>query len=298
MMDQRGLRVLHVEDEAGPAALVELMLDEATGVEIAYHQHAASKTEAVAAVTDDGPWDVVLLDMRLPDSEGFDTLESVLVHAPDSAVVMLTSESGVEVGLDALGHGASEFLAKSALTVDALTQSVRFAIERKAYEIELRRLGDTDALTGLANRRALEHYFVRCAATAERSDAAILVAVVDVDSFKSVNDAHGHAVGDECLRSVAAVLGDTVRASDLVARVGGDEFVVCAPGVPPSSIDVLAERLEAVSATPIPVQAATVRCSVGIAVGDGSNALDTLLAAADKQMYERKQTQKLQDHNG
>jgi PAS domain S-box-containing protein len=102
--------------------------------------------------------------------------------------------------------------------------------DRRRFELELRHVADHDALTGLFNRRRFEEELCRESAVAARHGRSGAVLVVDLDNFKFVNDTYGHGVGDEVLRGVGAVLTRRVRASDVVARIGGDEFAVLLAG--------------------------------------------------------------------
>ncbi|MDL5600407.1 sensor domain-containing diguanylate cyclase [Bacillus subtilis] len=104
-------------------------------------------------------------------------------------------------------------------------------VERlQAANAELAKLALTDSLTGLSNRRAILSEFSRLFALAQREQKYVLVAVIDLDGFKGINDTYGHQAGDQLLRGVAAQLQACLRASDILGRTGGDEFVVIALG--------------------------------------------------------------------
>jgi diguanylate cyclase (GGDEF)-like protein len=146
-------------------------------------------------------------------------------------------------------------------------------------------LASTDPLTGIPNRRA---YLDRVAAAVD--DAAwghqTVVCLVDLDGFKSVNDAGGHAAGDFLLRSVATALGGAVRETDTVARLGGDEFAVLADVSVTFSGDMLAERLrQAVAAVGA---ASGVTASVGVAEVQPGDDVEDLMHRADAAMYRSK----------
>ncbi|MCD0417604.1 GGDEF domain-containing protein [Rubrivivax sp. JA1024] len=104
-------------------------------------------------------------------------------------------------------------------------------------------LSSRDALTGLANRRAFQLVLEREIDRVARSGEPALMLVADIDHFKLVNDRHGHAAGDEVIRAVAAVLADSVRPMDLVARVGGEEFAIILPNCPHTFGLTVAERI-------------------------------------------------------
>ncbi|WP_270041968.1 diguanylate cyclase domain-containing protein [Solirubrobacter ginsenosidimutans] len=152
---------------------------------------------------------------------------------------------------------------------------------------------DTDPLTGLANRRALERTLAAALGRAGARARSVGLLMLDLDGFKAINDTHGHAAGDEALREVARRLSRSVRERDLVARLGGDEFVVVLTdlGGRSGAVRDSLERIQDALAEPIPFAGANL--SLGAAVGvatfpaDGGNAAD-LLAHADRAMYAAK----------
>jgi diguanylate cyclase (GGDEF)-like protein len=141
------------------------------------------------------------------------------------------------------------------------------------------RMAHTDPLTGLANERTFGRVLELELARAARQGSEITIAVFDVDGLTATNDLYGHGVGDDVLRAVASVLAESVRLVDTVARAGGDEFVLIAPGAAGAAV---AQRvLDGVQALP-PIAGATASVSAGVArfPGDGSTGQE-LLAAAD-----------------
>jgi len=169
--------------------------------------------------------------------------------------------------------------------------------DRKATELELHQLAHDDPLTGLANRHRLMVRLHEQLNHAERMGQGGAVLFIDLDHFKHINDAKGHALGDALLRSTAERLQRCVRREDLVARLGGDEFVVLLgaltgePALATHQACAVAEKVCAMLAEPHRLDGAdyTVSCSVGIAVFPPAPSTgDELMRQADIAMYEAK----------
>jgi diguanylate cyclase (GGDEF)-like protein/PAS domain S-box-containing protein len=164
---------------------------------------------------------------------------------------------------------------------------------RVEQDRRMRREAETDPLTGLANRRALERTLDAALTRAVKRSRSVGVVMLDLDGFKAINDNHGHAAGDEALREVARRLRGCVRERDLVARLGGDEFVLVLTDVGGRSgaVQDAVARIQDALATPVQVNdiSASLRAAIGVAVfpGDGADAAD-LIAHADRAMYAAK----------
>jgi diguanylate cyclase (GGDEF)-like protein len=150
----------------------------------------------------------------------------------------------------------------------------------------LARMAYTDALTGLANRPALQEELV----AAVTSSAPVALVLLDLDGFKSVNDELGHTAGDEVLVEVARRIRATVRFEDLVARLGGDEFVVVVQGEATTTVHQLSGRLREAVEPPIEVRGRLVRvgASCGAVLARPHDGVDALMRRADDAMYRSK----------
>lgn len=150
---------------------------------------------------------------------------------------------------------------------------------RQAKELE--RLSMTDPLTGAANRRCLEHGLARDLARAERSGTGLHVAYFDVDYFKEYNDTLGHAAGDALLQALVRNWRKMLRPTDILARIGGDEFVVVLPETELEECIAVLERLR----QRLPYGQT---CSAGVTAVQPGDTAETLLARADQALYEAK----------
>jgi len=186
-------------------------------------------------------------------------------------------------------HGAElGVLVESTLLALALARDIR-SFEEARQQAEM--LAGTDTLTGLLNRRA---FFDRAQAvwnTAARRTRPLTAAMVDLDHFKKTNDEHGHAAGDEVLKAVAGLLSSTCRTSDVIARWGGEEFLLLLPETTLEQAGVLAERLRsAVESCEVLTKRGTVKVTASFGLADlrGHPNLDALVADADQWLYRAK----------
>jgi diguanylate cyclase (GGDEF)-like protein len=202
----------------------------------------------------------------------------------------------------ALGHtydGALSIAVQVAISAGALnTAAVGVYVLRRRVQRLLEAteaLSHEDPLTGLANRRHLLEQAPRVWRQARREGSRVAAMVLDLDHFKQLNDAHGHAAGDAVLRAVASSLAATVRPSDVLARIGGEELIVLGLVSDPAEASRLAERLSTAVRTSRTDDGHSVTASIGIALdrpGDGEDpaeAMWRLVDRADGAMYEAKQ---------
>lgn len=177
--------------------------------------------------------------------------------------------------------------------VDRAAELVHVALVRDVGETELRDAARTDALTGVANHAGLAAHLADLGSSGWRGTHAVIY--VDLDDFKAVNDDFGHAAGDAVLVEAARRLRSSVRPTDLVARPGGDEFVVvCASLDSPAVAESVARRILALLAAPFALAGGTVSCgaSVGLACTDDGVDTAALLARADAALLEAKRAGK------
>jgi len=244
------------------------------------------------------PVDLVLCDLEMPGLDG-EKLLRVKGAAPgdgDLPFLFLTASTDVERRARLLGAGACDALVKPFHRAELLARlSLHLKVKRLQDELRIKneslaRLSTVDALTGMRTRRyateLLNVEFLR----ARRYETPLAVLMADLDHFKQVNDRHGHLAGDAVLRGVAALLLESLRATDTAGRYGGEEILVVMPQNTAAGAACLAERwrmaveehaFEVPEGPPV-----SVTLSIGVAEHRGSfEKPEALIAAADRALY-------------
>ncbi|MFI4862344.1 MAG: diguanylate cyclase [Phycisphaerales bacterium JB063] len=269
--------------------------------------------------------DLMICAIELPDASAFDVVEEVLLLRPEMPIVVIVDENQRDDAAMAVHQGAYDFVVRApgyerlmpvvveknlavsrvkqdngrlqAQLTSTLAQLKSRNEQLQSLVLELETIAATDALTGIANRRALTESLERRHAQSVRDGNDMAVLMIDMDGFKALNDTAGHAAGDRILRLTARVLKANCRASDVAGRIGGDEFVVVLPSTEIDEARAVAERIrEDFAAASISLcdtlgYEGRVTMSVGMAtraIDPGATA-DQLLGLADKALYSAKQ---------
>ncbi len=278
--------------------------------------------------------DMILADLNLPDEGGLSLLDWVRRTAPRTSRILLTGTARLEDAVDAINRTQVHRLVLKPWRSEDLVQTLRSAsrallLERSHEQLldELRRLNLeleqrvadrtrelqaalmqlqqknqilekmalTDPLTGLPNRRAIDLIARKELLRRSRQPAPLALALIDADHFKQINTDHLYSGGDHVLVWLAGVLQNSIRLTDSLGRVGGEEFLVVAPGTDAAGAAVLGERLRsAVEASPTVYNGQLIRVtiSLGVAVAeiDTSPGYDQLRECAASALKEAKET--------
>ncbi|MES2253461.1 MAG: GGDEF domain-containing response regulator [Pseudomonadota bacterium] len=292
------IKILSVEDDDDDADLLAFALEQTS--DRCYELRRARSLAQMHQILSFFRPDIILLDLNLPDSRGLDTVRSAVLASHDAPILVLTGSMDEETGVRAVEAGAQDFLPKPEMMTPILKRSIDFAIQRKSIVRATELRAATDALTGLSNRAAFSRVLDAATAHADRYAAGFALAFIDLDGFKAINDAHGHAAGDEVLMAVASRGKAVARASDHLCRLGGDEFVILLDGVAAQdhARQAAARYAEAIE-KPITLTNGVqvqVGASLGLALcpADGMTASE-LVQAADQRMYASKAERKARD---
>ncbi|MBR6453906.1 MAG: diguanylate cyclase, partial [Fibrobacter sp.] len=235
------------------------------------------------------PVELVLLDVNMPEMNGYDVCLNIRKHFPldDLPIIFLTNQENEASVAQGFQSGASDFVCKSAAP-DVLLARIGVHLRLSRSLRNLRDISLTDDLTGAYNRRhaicSLRELFAR----SKRYGTNFSIVYFDLNGLKRINDQHGHLAGDLLLRSVVTACNKLLRESDMLFRMGGDEFLVICPDTDLKGAFVCAERMQAA------VKALTiVDQTVAFAYGTASSFedykdMDEMLHSADVSMYECK----------
>lgn len=288
-------RILIIEDRPESVAWFTAALKPA-------HEISAvdSFEEAVVRVRG-GDYDLIVVSLGL---RGFDGLRlcSQLRSLPEGRhvpILVLVSDGDRRKLTQALEMGVNDYLTRP-VDKNELTARVRTQLRKKRYQDRLRHnvqlsleMAITDQLTGLHNRRYMSRHLDTLIVGAQKSGKPLAFLIMDIDYFKSVNDTHGHDIGDEVLREFASRISANVRGIDLACRYGGEEFVVVMPDTDVAFAYSIAERLrKSVESTPFAISRApnklNITISIGIAGSEKSDTAEALLHRADQALYRAK----------
>ncbi|HEY3418778.1 MAG TPA: GGDEF domain-containing protein, partial [Armatimonadota bacterium] len=207
------------------------------------------------------------------------------------------------LAVSALQSGAQDYLVKGQTDGALLLRAMRYAFERQRMQSTLRSLSLTDELTGLYNRRGFLTLAEHQLKVAYRMQEPFVLVYLDIDGMKIINDTFGHQAGDQALMETAAILRSTFRESDIIARIGGDEFVVIGLDGTQEQARVLPQRLQAAIDARNDLQGREgYLLSISIGLVDCQPAapitIEPLLARADALMYAMKHQKKVQQVGG
>jgi diguanylate cyclase (GGDEF)-like protein len=282
-------RVLIVEDDEGAREALADVLSDFYEVET-----ARDGIEGVDAARLRRP-DLVLMDIFMPRLDGFAALEALRADATTADVpVILVSGRGDDLTrAHSLDLGAIDFLQKP-FSERELRARIDRTLRLARRQTQLQALAETDALTGLANRRAFLGRLALEVKRARRYGTPLACLMVDMDHLKPVNDELGHAAGDRAIATVAELLRSELRETDFGARYGGDEFVLLLPHTTAAEGRVLASRLcERLRETTFQADGRAVPLAASFGVselpdGPPDEAGDEMLRMADAALYEAK----------
>lgn len=247
----------HPLDQAGPVPCKILVVDDEEAVRKAvvdslrhdgYDVCEAGDGETALECLERQPFELVLTDMVMPRMDGLTLIKLAGQRGYQTAYIVMTAYSSVDSAVEAMKSGAADYLPKPfplellRLVVARTLQAQRLA-ERARQADLYEKLAQTDGLTELNNYRFFQQRLSIELNRAQRFNRPLSLIMLDLDLFKAYNDIYGHQAGDQALRQLACLLRHSSRSYDLVARYGGDEFVIILPETSKKMAAEVAERI-------------------------------------------------------
>lgn len=289
-MEKTHFSILVIEDDYEDYILLRTYLAKATRSQFDI-DHVGRFEDALPRISTK-QYDVILADYFLDGHTATDLFKHVKLIGLEIPIVVLTGAHAGELDDVLMQLGASDFIPKDELTTALLERSIRHSIERKKSEQQISQLIKRDPLTGLGNRLIFEEHAELAIARARRNKSQLAIAFLDLDRFKNVNDTLGHHVGDLLLTLVGKRIQETIRASDFVARIGGDEFTILLDNVHDvKNINAIAKKiLMCVSRHAVlDCKHLEVSASMGVAIyPEQGTSVSELMRKADMALYECK----------
>ncbi len=299
-------RVLVVDDDASILGVVSEVLED-DGYEVTT---AASGEEAIEVLGND-KFALVMSDIRLPGINGIGLLEHIKRVSPRTAVIIITSHGSMQTSIEAIKLGADDYILKPFEDLSLISDSAKRAIESYNLEVErsqvmrslkvsneeLSRMNEVfhgmairDGLTDAFNHRYINEMLEKHIEKSRIEGADLSLIFIDVDHFKLFNDQHGHQNGDVLLRELSALMRENIRTKDIVARWGGEEFVIVCPTTVEATAAGMAETLrgsiaEHLFMPDVLPPSTRVTISAGIASLSKHGTKAALLEAADAALY-------------
>jgi len=285
---------LLIEDDAKAAKRLMALLEKPSDPPFAI-EHVSTFEAGIERLAQ-GHVDVVLLDLDLPDSRGLDTVMRTVAANLQMPIIVLCEADDVLLSTEVIGRGAQDCLAKRGLEQPMLVRTMWHAIQRHAMQSALTHMSLVDELTGLYNRRGFLALAEQQMKLAQRTSKPLTLAFADLDNLKGINDTYGHNSGDEAIIRAAEALRRAFRNSDIIGRMGGDEFTVLMVDSGEEGRTIIDNRMRQILEEmnlrlKLPFE---VSLSLGTArfEPDKNMSVEELIRKADKSLYLRKRARK------
>jgi diguanylate cyclase (GGDEF)-like protein len=278
--------VLVADDDAVTRAMVSAWLGRS-----GYDVIAARDGDEALQIAIERLPELILVDVTMPGLDGYDVCRAVQARiAMPPPVIFLTAHEDTADRVAGLEAGAVDYIVKPFAQAE-LVARVRAALRTKAVRDTFVEQATRDGLTGLLNRRAVDLQAEAAVRFAARHEIALSCLMIDIDHFKGINDTFGHAAGDEVIRQTASRITAACRTSDVIGRYGGEEFLLLLPATDADAAMTTGDKLRRViSERPIEFDGLEIQIttSVGVAESEAANTTASLVARADRALYEAK----------
>ena len=280
------LTILYVEDEDGIRKQLTRFLEYFSSSLYL----ASNGKEGLELYKEYNP-DIVITDIKMPIMNGIDMVKNIKNINPKQHIIFTTAHSESVFFIDAIDMHVDGYILKP-INLDKLEkklEDIREHIKLKEYYIahqqELEDRAYRDGLTQIYNRRYFEEEFDREIARYQREKRPLSIFMLDIDKFKNINDNYGHQLGDEILKGLVYIIKDNIRAIDIFARWGGEEFVCILPNTILKDAILVAQHLREIIEKYNFIDNISVTCSFGVAEFNQEDTKESVVKRVDKALY-------------
>jgi len=309
------LRVLYVEDNKEAREAISEVLS-------LFFDNIVSAVDGVDGLEEfkKSKFDLVISDIKMPRIDGVEMARNIKMISPNTPILMVTAHQESEYLLDCIKYSIDGYLLKpinieqvkeallkisERLYCDRIAQEYELHLEELVKEITqelelahkaLMSMVNKDSMTGLYNRRYFNEVSNTLLLLAKRESKNLSALMVDIDKFKLINDTNGHIVGDDVIKSVANILINLTRESDVVVRFGGEEFIILLPNTNIKGASLIAKKIRvAIEENKLVLEDGTViKLTVSIGISeynhDEDDDIDALVHRVDVAMYDAKRS--------
>lgn len=287
------IRVLVFNQGKAQFTLIESMLSGLTNQQTNQQYDLSWQDSFGVNYFDNRYFDIILIVQKISENQGFDTIEKIIDLEIPSPIILICDGCDVSWDNQAMKLGAADSIPLNELSPTLLDRTIRHAIGRKNTEAKLNFLATHDQLTGLANRYLFHEHLIHCISLAKRTHRTFGLLFLDLDRFKYVNDSLGHDVGDLLLIEVANRVREAVRVTDIVARIGGDEFTILIEDThSKNELLHLAKKIQLAIEPAIIIRDHELYITASVGIADFPECgleLQTLMKSADIALYKAKE---------
>ena len=246
-MSDKTLKLLLIEDNEQDKIVFEETIDEINKhslIDLDIELITVTHKKDAKKYIEDNTFDFIALDLNLPDSTNDETLIDFEVISLDVPIIILTGQQDINFAIKAIQEGYQDYIVKGSYNTDTLARVIRYSVERHKMLKNVKDMALIDELTGLYNRRGFNSVVDKSLNFIKREGVSATLLFADVNKLKFINDNFGHKEGDKVINAVGQILTRSVRKSDVIGRIGGDEFVIFCLKCGMADVKVILDRIK------------------------------------------------------
>ncbi len=292
-MQAKEVSILLIDHDPEEIKVINQFLSDSTRINA--HVQSAESVGKAKTILYYNDIDIVVIDVNIDGENPTDFLDRLNQEKLAVPYIVITDERDEDLGIEAVKKGAQEYLVRSEFSERTLRRAILYSLERHEILDSLYRTTIVDELTELYNRRGFYTMGNEQIGLAKRHNEDIFIFYIDLDGMKEINDNAGHLYGDKALINTAGIMQRSFRNTDILARVGGDEFVAMAVRTKSKFVPIISQRIkDLVEEENSTLKEYQLSLSIGVSKVnlESKKPLDEAISVADKEMYKAKRENK------